>query len=280
MSRSTLFDITDRKEVELEMQRREQWYRALAGNLPKTTVFLFDHDLRYLIVEGEAPTFPLKSRFLSIASHEFRNPLAVIMTSADLMSRHRDNMTEVQIAERLKKIQGQVNHLRGIVQDVLELEGMQQGRIRFNPEEADLDALCREILEEFRTSPGQIHELAYSGLDWPVLASLDVRMMRQVVTNLLSNAVKYSPDGHTVWVSLAHEADSLVLHVRDEGIGIPPEEINRLFTAFHRAENVGNIPGIGLGLNIIKQAVELHGGSVSLESTINVGTTFSVTLPV
>ncbi|MBZ0276059.1 MAG: PAS domain-containing sensor histidine kinase, partial [Anaerolineae bacterium] len=231
-------------------------------------------------LQKERDLSQLKSRFLSIASHEFRNPLAVIMTSADLLVHYRHKMAESDITDRLIKIQQQVNHLKAIMEDVLELEGLEQGRIRYNPAEGDLDVLCREILDEFRTSPGQTHQLVYTGPDWPKFTTFDPRLMRQVITNLISNAIKYSPKAQSVWVQLEYQDTQAMLQVRDEGIGIPPEELSHLFEAFHRAANVGKIPGSGLGLSIVKQSVDLHNGGVSVESQINAGTVFTVTLPV
>lgn len=222
----------------------------------------------------------LKSRFISIAAHEFRTPLAVIMSSTEMMIHYRARMSEQEIESRLEKIQEQVNQLTTILGDVLELEGMRQGRIRFNPVQMDPDKLCRDILEEFRATPGQAHELIYHGPAAPQLSRLDWRLMRQIFTNLLSNAIKYSSDGNPIWVDLTHTGENdLVLRVRDQGIGIPAEAMTNLFEAFHRAENVINLPGYGLGLSIVKEAVELHGGTITVESVLDAGTTFTVTLP-
>ncbi|MCB9453116.1 MAG: PAS domain S-box protein [Anaerolineaceae bacterium] len=232
-------------------------------------------------LEQERELGQLKSRFLSIASHEFRNPLAVIMSSADMVIRYRDRMSDVEMNDRLEKIRGQVAHLKSIIEDVLELEGLQQGRIHFNPEKGNLDALCRDIVEEFSTSPGQTHELRYTGPETPIITIFDLRLMRQVVTNLISNAIKYSPGKDVIWINLWYDdaAHQLVLKVRDEGIGIPADTMKYLFDAFFRADNVGKIPGNGLGLSIIKQAMDWHGGSVIAESEIGLGATFTVTLP-
>ncbi|MBK8024237.1 MAG: sensor histidine kinase [Chloroflexi bacterium] len=112
-----------------------------------------------------------------------------------------------------------------------------------------------------------------------MLSVFDTRMLRQVIGNLVQNALKYSPESHPVWVTLVHDGEQITLRVQDEGICIPPEDMKRLFEPFHRAANVGAISGTGLGLSIAKQAVELHGGTIAVESALDRGSTFTVRLP-
>lgn len=219
----------------------------------------------------------LKSRFVSMASHELRTPLTSIMSAAEIVRRYRERMDEPQIDEKLRLIARQVEHLTSIIEDVLNLGRIQAGHGDFHPAEVDLDALCREIVAEFESQPSFRHRIDYRGA--PLVHWVDRTLMRQVITNLISNAVKYSPASQTVWVVLERRGGGVVLCVRDAGIGIPAADMNHLFEPFHRAHNVGAISGTGLGLAISKEAVEMHGGTISVESEVDVGTTFCVHLP-
>jgi PAS domain S-box-containing protein len=222
-------------------------------------------------LERERELGELKSRFVSMASHEFRTPLASILSSTEILTRYRERMDGEQIDSKLNLIARQVAHLTSIVEDVLNLGRIQSGRIEFHPVEVDMDELCREVIADFQNRPDVPHTIHYSAASPPVLW-LDRTLMQQVITNLVSNAIKYSPQGKNVWVTL----DSSSLCVRDEGIGIPSNDLGHLFQPFHRANNVGGIPGTGLGLAIAKEAMERHGGTITVASQVGAGTTFCV----
>lgn len=219
----------------------------------------------------------LKSRFLSIASHEFRTPLTTILGQTELLRRLHQRLTSEQIAQRLEKIQGQVNQITLIMDDVLLLSQSQRGI--FAPATIDLDALCQTIVDELRSNPEHASRLDYACTGPVPQLLLDQRLIRQVITNLITNALKYSPPEQPVHIALEQREKALVLTVRDEGIGIPEADIHYLFRPFYRAGNVGKISGTGLGLAIVKDAVERHGGCITVQSTVGVGTTFTVTLP-
>jgi signal transduction histidine kinase len=231
-------------------------------------------------LEQEKELGELKSRFVSMASHEFRTPLAVILATTETLSIYRERMDASQINARLDKIHRQVIHMKDIMEDVLQLARIQAGRVEFRPAKGDLDILCREIIEEFESQvqyPGRIiYQVSHS----PVALEYDERLMRQIISNLIANAIKYSPNEKPIQVILTLEEDELVFQVRDEGIGIPPEDIKRLFEPFHRASNVGTLSGTGLGLSITKQAVGLHQGTIVPESQVDKGTTFTVRIPI
>ncbi len=229
--------------------------------------------------EKEKELGELKSRFVSMASHEFRTPLATILATTETLSAYRQKMTEAQIDARLGKIREQVDHLKDIMEDVLQLARLQARRVEFNAVKLDLDAMCRSVLDEFQSRPEMTHELLYSCDAALHEVYLDKKLMRQIISNLVSNAIKYSPDGKIIAVSLVHTGNALVLRVRDEGIGIPEADLAHLFEPFHRAANVGTISGTGLGLTIIKESVELHGGTLSVASQVGIGTTFTVNIP-
>jgi signal transduction histidine kinase len=204
----------------------------------------------------------LKSRFVSMASHEFRTPLATILALTETLSAYRHKLSDEQIGQRLDKIQGQVGHLKEIMEDVLLLARMQARRVGFNPTNVDVDGLCRSVLDEFQSGIDTQHRLVYGcEADIPNL-KLDRKLVRQIISNLVSNAIKYSPEHKSVHVTLEYIADRLILKVKDEGIGIPESDVVHLFEPFHRAENVGTTPGTGLGLVITKEAIELHGVTI------------------
>lgn len=245
-------DITDRKHFEESLERA---------------------------LEQEKELGELKSRFVSMASHEFRTPLAAILATTETLTLYRAKMNDVQINARLDKIRQQVAHMRDIMEDVLQLSRIQAGKVEFNPSDDDLNALCQEIVEEFDSQPQHHGRIIYTCTQTEVLAQFDRRMMRQVISNLISNGLKYSLEGKLIHVELTQDDRQMVLKVVDQGIGIPPDDQKHLFEPFHRATNVGTISGTGLGMSITKQAVEMHHGSIVPDSRVGIGTTFTVTLP-
>jgi PAS domain S-box-containing protein len=249
--------------VSTEITARRQAEEALRQSLAKETEL------------GE-----LKSRFVSIASHEFRTPLASILAATETLSAYRQNMADDQVEQRLIKIREQVDHLTDIMDDVLQLARIQARRVQFNPIQLDVDALCRDILDEFQTQQGFKHQIIYMRQSNIPTPKLDKKLMRQVITNLVSNAIKYSSDKEPIRITLNYEAPMLRLEVKDEGIGIPEADLQHLFEPFHRGQNVGTIAGTGLGLAIIWESVSLHGGRIEVQSELGEGATFTVIIPV
>jgi signal transduction histidine kinase len=222
----------------------------------------------------------LKSRFVSMASHEFRTPLATILATTETLAAYRQRLTDEQIEHRLDRIKEHVGYLKDIMEDVLLLAKMQARRVQFAPVLLDLNALCRSVLGEFQSRPDIQHQLVYSCTGDIREVRLDRKLVRQIVSNIVNNAIKYSPAEKPVTIHLEYAPERVTLTVRDEGIGIPEADQKHLFEPFHRAANVGDISGTGLGLVIVKESVELHGGTVSVESQVGVGTTLTVILPV
>lgn len=248
----TVRDITERKKVEETLQ---------------------------LALTKERELNELKSRFVSMASHEFRTPLAAILTLTETLSSYRARMTEEQIDQRLQRIREQIGYLTEIMNDVLQLAQLQARRAEFNPTWIDLDALCRNVIDEFQNHPNVARQLLYTCDPALQEAQLDRKLMRQILSNLLSNAIKYSAKDTLIKIDLCYCDPNLVLKISDQGIGIPAKDLHHLFDPFHRAENVGTISGTGLGLTITKESVELHGGTIMVESQENRGTTFTIALP-
>lgn len=221
----------------------------------------------------------LKSRFVSMASHEFRTPLSTILALTESLVAYRSQMTEGQIDQRLEKMQLQISYLKAIMEDVLHLARLQARRAEFNPTWLNLDALCRSVIDEFLERQEVAQRLHYR-CDEPARAvKLDQKLMRQIISNLVSNAIKYSAEEKPIFIEVSYQEPNVVLRVRDEGIGIPAADLPHLFEPFHRATNVGTVAGTGLGLTIIKESVELHGGQITVASDVATGTIFTLTLP-
>ena len=221
----------------------------------------------------------LKSRFVSIISHEFRTPLGIIMSAADILQKYTDRLTADRRSEHLQEIHDATRHMAGMMEQVLLLGRAESGRLAFNAAPLDLEALCKKLADEQTTASRGRCPIIVTSPRLENSARGDEGLMRHIFTNLLSNAVKYSPEGSPVAFAVERAGDEALFTVRDRGIGIPQGESPRLFTAFHRCANVGEIPGTGLGLLIVKRCVELHGGRIDFESDEGTGTTFIVRLP-
>lgn len=228
-------------------------------------------------LEKEKELAELRSRFVSTASHQFRTPLAAIIASTETLRKLRDRLTEQQIDGRLDRIQSQVNRMKKLMEDVLELSRMQSDQIQYKPEMSDLSALCREIIDDFTHQAVYTDRIIFSGAKKPIFAKLDPHLMHHVLSNLIHNALKYSHN--EVYVELLQVAHEIIFKVRDQGIGVSEADIKSLFIPFTRAKNVGAIEGTGLGLSIVKQAVDEHKGTIDVKSTVGEGTTFTVRIP-
>ncbi|MFN8527344.1 MAG: PAS domain-containing sensor histidine kinase [Anaerolineae bacterium] len=222
----------------------------------------------------------LKTRFVSMASHEFRTPLAGILASSETLLYYRAKMQEADVERRLQNIQRQVKHMTAIMEDVLQLGRMQSGQIEFQPADTDLNALCHEVIADWNRQPEYSDRIRYRGPGTPLIIPVDATLIRQSIDNLISNALKYSSPEKPVMVTLRDELDCVTFQVRDEGIGIPEADIPKLFEPFHRASNASSVSGTGLGLSITKQAIEQHSGKILVESVVNEGTTFTIRLPI
>ncbi|MBX3083518.1 MAG: PAS domain S-box protein [Anaerolineae bacterium] len=233
-----------------------------------------------LALSKEKELSELKTRFVSMASHEFRTPLATILTITESLTYYWQKMKEDQIQQRLGRIQEQISYLTEIMDDVLQLARLQARRAEYNPVLLDLTTLCQHVIDEFTGRQDITNQIAFVYEDSLPQLKLDRKLMRQILNNLISNAIKYSPQASTVTIKLTHVDSTIVLKVSDRGIGIPQSDLDYLFEPFHRASNVGTIAGTGLGLTIMKESVELHGGTIRVESQVDVGTTFTITLPV
>jgi PAS domain S-box-containing protein len=220
----------------------------------------------------------VKSRFVSMTSHEFRTPLAAILSSAELLADYGDRLPPEEKQELTGMIKSSVLRMSHMLDDILLIGRADAGRLQFAPQPLDLRALCAQIVDEVRVvSQGQQLIFRYRGDERDF--NVDERLLRHILTNLLGNAAKYSQVGGLVELTATCIDSEVQLEVADQGMGIPPEDQPSLFQTFHRGSNVGHIPGTGLGLAIVKKAVDLHGGTISLDTEVSKGTRFTVTLP-
>ncbi|MBO3461957.1 MAG: HAMP domain-containing histidine kinase [Aetokthonos hydrillicola CCALA 1050] len=238
-----------------------------------------------LALEREREVSELKSRFIAIACHEFRTPLTSILLSCEFLKNHQHKLTEDARLRYFRQIKSSVKNMNQILEDVLIAGSVQAGKLQFKPAPLALVNFCFDLVEQIQLSAGDrytihfISQCSYNSTikDRPLM---DENLLRHILTNLLSNAIKYSPEGGDIHFNLICDQESVILRIQDHGIGIPEEEQGELFTSFFRCSNTGKLPGTGLGLTIVKNAVELHGGQITVESGVGLGTTFTVILPI
>jgi PAS domain S-box-containing protein len=230
-------------------------------------------------LEKERELNELKSRFVSIASHEFRTPLSTILSSVSLVEQYKERGELDKINKHTQRVRSSVNHLTAILNDFLSLGKLEEGKVEVKAEPVDLQSLCADIHEEIRVQlkPGQEIIVSCAMADEQVLT--DPRILRNILFNLLSNAIKYSDQGKKIHLDIKQSRSSYEISITDEGIGIPESDKKHLFDRFFRASNASNIPGTGLGLNIVRRYVELLRGSITFVSEYNKGTTFIINIP-
>ncbi len=237
------------------------------------------NDALFESLQREKELNELKSRFISMASHEFRTPLATIQTSSDLLKRYGERVPPEKRLTHLKRIDGAIKRMTEMLDDVLTLSKTEAGKKECKPKPVDVLESCRHIVDEFRLINEKTHSITFTAPVQEFQALVDPSLLRHILSNLLSNAIKYSPTGCHVSFELSKTKNNLIFRITDTGIGISEADQKHLFEAFHRGQNVTTIKGTGLGLSIVKQFVELHRGSIEVKSQIDQGTTFTVRLP-
>lgn len=221
----------------------------------------------------------LKARLVAMFSHDFRNPLTSVLSSASLLRDYGHRMDVERQQTHFNRIEGSVRQLLQMLDDMLIVTQMEVDGLKFEPQSLNLAQFFQNIVDEFRLIYGETHSIAYeNSVSGEVNA--DPRLLRQIASNLITNAIKYSPQGKEICVSLSLVDNALVLSVADHGIGIPEADQQRIFESFQRASNVGRIKGTGLGLAIVQQAANVHRGVVHLKSEVGEGTTVTVKVPV
>lgn len=220
----------------------------------------------------------LKSRFVSMASHEFRTPLSTILSSIELVEAYQDT-DNTRALKHITRIKSSVSTLTSILNDFLSLSRLEEGKVEAQLEWFNLQDFCTAVIDEMRgqLKRGQkiIHEESGTGRD----IYLDKKFLKIVLFNLISNAIKYSPEDKPIRCITRIQENMLAIAIQDEGLGIPAEDQPHLFTRFFRAHNVENIQGTGLGLNIVKRYIELLKGTIRFDSNLGYGTSFFVEIP-
>lgn len=230
------------------------------------------------LLDDEREQRLLKARLVAMFSHDFRNPLLGIITSAQMLRYEVEGDGETRKAAHVDRIEASAGQLLQMLDDMLLISQMEAGKLRFRPEMMNPMAFFQQIVDDFVSIHGKTHQIVYENRV-AELVSADPRLLRHMAVNLISNAIKYSPGGGEVRITLAHAEECWIFTVEDRGIGIPEGDLTQLFAPFHRATNVGDIAGTGLGLAIVQQTAELQGGEVHITSQIGEGTTVAVKIP-
>ena len=217
----------------------------------------------------------LKSRFVSMASHEFRTPLSTILSSVSLIGKYVEADEQDKRDKHILRIRSAVNNLTDILNEFLSLGKIEEGKIQVHLSEFNIKEQLQLIINEIGPilKKGQYIKYNHEGV---TQVNLDTSLLRNIIINLVSNAIKFSFEEATIWVSSKCVDNEIELIIKDEGLGIPEEDIKHLFERFFRGKNVVNIPGTGLGLHIVSKYVELMGGTIQVESELEKGTRFTI----
>ena len=249
-------------------------------------------------LEQERKLSQMKSDFISVVSHEFRTPLTTIQSASELLEYYE--WTKEEQVEQLHQIQSEVKHMTDLMEDVLFLSRANANKAKLNITKFDLADFCKRLLVQMKKTFAEnytlhsfLHilpnEIAIQNFhienELPIVSvNMDEKLLRQIITNLITNAIKYSHQNTTiefkVTVDFSVSSPNVSFVISDRGIGIPEEDLEHLFSAFHRGKNVGILPGTGLGLSIVKNCIDIHNGTIAVNSKLNVGTEFTVTLPI
>ncbi len=229
-------------------------------------------------LDKEKELVNLKTRFISMVSHEYRTPLTVILSSAFILEKYFHSQNWDKFSKHIDKIKNSVNVMTRMLEEILFLGRNESVVTDFSNETFDLTDFCRTTISEIKEIDNNAHEIIFNHPSDSVLSNTDQMLLRQILTNLLSNSVKYSSPGTKIILELIEEDEKMKFMVRDFGIGIPSDEMEYLYEPFHRFSNIGVIQGTGLGLAIVKRCVDKLFGRISVESVLNVGTTFTVEL--
>jgi PAS domain S-box-containing protein len=295
---SFISDISQRKKAEEALKRSEEQLIVYAAELEKKvqsrtealhkTIQKLENEITERkraeeeargALEKERELNELKTKFVSIASHEFRTPLSAVLSSASLINQYNERGEKDKVDKHVQRIKSSVNHLTSILNDFLSLGKLEEGVIDINRELLVLKDFIESVNEEMSPLLKQGQQLDIE-FDSGTEIYVDSRILRNILFNLISNASKYSSEQKNILLKFEKQNGELILSVQDQGIGIPDEDQKHLFERFFRASNSGNIQGTGLGLNIVKRYAELLGGTISFRSTYGSGSIFTVTIPI
>ena len=221
-----------------------------------------------------------RSYLIDLLLHELRIPLTIILSTSESLKRYRQRWTEEKQNKSFERIKKAVQKMTELLDNVTVWEQAQEGKLSFEPSLTDAIAFCKELLADMSLIDENNHELVFTHQANEQNIYLDQNLLRFILNNLLLNAIKYSPKNTRVDLILKYQDNSLVFQIKDQGIGIPPEDLEHIFESFYRANNIDKVPGTGLGLAIVKLCLECHQGTMTVESAIAIGTTFTIILPI
>lgn len=255
---SVISDITEQKQAQEEKHRRE--FLELA--------FAKEHELS-----------KLKSHMMTRISHEFRTPLSGIMLACDMLEQYADRMSDEQRSARFAQIRTQIQHITAILDDMNFILKVRSNTFLTEQVLCDVDSLIQQTLQRTRERFGDQPSIQYGWTAEMQQVYADPTLMTYILNNLLSNAMKHAPRHSTVALEVDTRGDDLIVRVSDQGGGIRFEDQAQIFEPFFRYENKHETPGLGLGLTIVRDAIELQGGSIDIDSELGRGTTFIVRIP-
>lgn len=236
-------------------------------------------DLLRLELDRERQLRDQRVRFSATVSHELRNPLTTILSSAEMIERHHERMGKKVVTQHTDRIRAEIRSLTNMVDELLEISRSESGQVKFQPEWIDLDELCTGITQVARQNDHKQHTIRFESGGGFRHVWADANLLHHSLSNLMSNAIKYTPAGGNIFLRLKRVDDQIMICIEDTGIGIPEDSMSQLFQPFHRASNVGQIKGTGLGLAIAYDYTRKHGGTITCDSTVGKGTTFTVRIP-
>lgn len=268
------------EELEQRVEERTQELAEAIRKLENTNKSLYEAQQEiHKALQKEKELHELKSRFVTIASHEFRTPLSTVLSSASLISKYKTQDDDDKRQKHVDRIKSSVSNLTNILNDFLSISRVEEGKIYNVPSVFNLKAFTKEVVEEMQgyLKVGQV--IQYQHTTGEEVVNIDKQLLKNILLNLLSNGSKYSGEGKTISLVTAIENSIVTITVQDQGIGIPKADQAHLFTPFFRAQNVTNIQGTGLGLNIVKKFVEVMNGKLEYKSELDKGTTFTIIIP-
>ena len=293
-----IIDITHRKEIEKNMVRQQEQLEHVSNEMRKLNAeleakveertIILKEALQRLeqsqeelseALDKERQLNEIKSRFVSMASHEFRTPLSTVLSSASLLNKYREAEDQPKRERHIEKIKASVKQLNDILEDFLSLGKLDEGKVAVSVNEFNLNDLIQDTIDEMKGLAKDNQKIVYNK-NGGELITTDKKLLRNVLINLISNAIKFSGEDSSVWVN-SHVNNGIAnISVKDEGIGISDDDQMHLFSSFFRGKNVLNIQGTGLGLHIVKRYMDLLDGHVNLESQLGKGTTITIKIPI
>ncbi|HEX2848523.1 MAG TPA: PAS domain-containing sensor histidine kinase [Chitinophagaceae bacterium] len=292
-----IVDITQRKKHEQDILQQQRELESMTHNMQKLNTqleakveertLILKEALKKLeesqkdlseALDKEKQLNEIKSRFVSMASHEFRTPLSTVLSSAALIAKYKQTDEQPQRERHVEKIRNSVKHLNELLEDFLSLGKLDEGKVEAHPVSFEPEEFMADLVDEMKglLKPGQQFSVQHKG---SYACFSDKKMLKNIIVNLLGNAIKFSGEGDPIYLHSSTTEKGLHIMVRDKGIGIPEDEHEHLFNSFYRAKNAVNIQGTGLGLHIIKRYLDILNGEIKLKSQLNEGTQFDLFIP-